>query len=165
VKAGLSTCATLLLKDISNCTALIYVGLASVGKTTVAEMFTDDAITKTKPLCYVSDSFTPAAFVSHAGNVNKADLEKQDLLPRTKHKVLITPELSPLFRAGKKDELMLRFTVLTRVLDGGGLQTDSGNHGSRRYRGDYVFAWLGCTTPFEEQTWQVMASLGSRLFL
>jgi len=164
VEAGLSTCATLLLHDIANCTALIFVGVASAGKTTVAEMFADEAVTITTPLCYVSDHFTPASFVSHAAKVKKEDLEKQDLLPRIKHKVLITPELAPLFRAGKKDELVQRFSILTRVLDGHGLQTDSGTHGSRGYRGDYLFAWLGGTTPFEEQIWHVMAQLGSRLF-
>jgi hypothetical protein len=86
-----------------------------------------------------------------------------DLLPRIKHKVLITPEMAPVFR-GKEDELAKRFAILTRVLDGQGLQTDSGTHGQRGYRGDYLFAWLGCTTPFEDKVWRVMAQLGSRLF-
>ena len=27
-----------------------------------------------------------------------------------------------------------------------------------------MFAWMGCTTPFDEKVWQVMAQLGSRLF-
>jgi hypothetical protein len=76
---------------------------------------------------------------------------------------LITPEMAPVFR-GKEDELAKRFAILTRVLDGQGLQTDSGTHGQRGYRGDYLFAWLGCTTPFEDKVWRVMAQLGSRLF-
>ena len=50
------------------------------------------------------------------------------------------------------------------MLDGHGLQTDSGTHGRRGYRGDYLFAWIGCTTPFDGKVWRVMAQLGSRLF-
>jgi hypothetical protein len=114
-------------------------------------------------LTYVSDNFTPAAFVSHAANVARKELDAIDLLPRIRHKVLITPEMAPVFR-GKEDELAKRFAILTRVLDGQGLQTDSGTHGQRGYRGDYLFAWLGCTTPFEDRVWRVMAQLGSRLF-
>ena len=76
---------------------------------------------------------------------------------------MITPELAPIFR-GKEDELAQRFSIITRVLDGQGLQTDSGAHGRRGHRGDYLFAWLGCTTPLEDRVWKVMAQLGSRLF-
>jgi hypothetical protein len=39
VDVGLSTCATLLLKDNVNCTAVVYVGSPSCGKTTVVPMF------------------------------------------------------------------------------------------------------------------------------
>ena len=59
---------------------------------------------------------------------------------------------------------MRQFAVLTRVLDGHGLKTDSGNHGQRGYAGDYLFSCLGCTTPFDEKVWDTMAQLGSRLF-
>jgi hypothetical protein len=157
VDLGLSVCATLLLADNANPVAVIYVGGPSSSKTTVADMFADH------PLTYVSDNFTPAAFVSHAASVSRGELANVDLLPRIKHKVLITPEMAPVFR-GKEDELAKRFAILTRILDGQGLQTDSGTHGQRGYRGDYLFAWLGCTTPFEDKVWRVMAQLGSRLF-
>src|SRR5262249_58021796 len=117
----------------SNPVAVIYVGGPSSSKTTVADLFADHAI------AYVSDNFTPAAFVSHAANRTTKDLGKVDLLPRIKHKVLVTPELAPIFR-GKEDELAQRFAIITRVLDGQGLMTDSGTHGRRGYRGDYRFA-------------------------
>jgi hypothetical protein len=115
------------------------------------------------PISYLSDNFTPASFVSHAASVKRLALKKVDLLPRIQHKVLVTPELAPIFR-GKEDDLTQRFAIITRVLDGQGLQTDSGTHGQRGYRGDYLFAWIGCTTPLEEKVWKVMAQLGSRLF-
>lgn len=162
IEAGLSTSATLLLKDSVNPVALIYVGPPSAGKTTVVSMF-EGATFKGQDLCYRSDKFTTASFVSQSAKVTQEDLEKVDLLPRIKHKVLLTPELSTIFR-GKEDELAERFSTLTRVLDGQGYTTDSGTHGQRGYTGDYLFAWLGATTPFDYSVWKVMAQLGSRMF-
>ncbi|MFQ5961139.1 MAG: hypothetical protein ACE5MG_07065 [Candidatus Methylomirabilales bacterium] len=75
VDLGLSTCATLLLADNCNPVAVIYVGGASTSKTTVADLFADHDLT------YLSDNFTPAAFVSHAANVSPKALDKVDLLP------------------------------------------------------------------------------------
>ncbi len=109
VDLGLSVCATLLLKDNANPVALIYLGGPSSGKTTVAN------IIARHPICYVSDKFTTAAFVSQSANVKAKDLSKVDLLPRIKHKVLVTPELAPIFR-GKEDELVTRFSIITRVM-------------------------------------------------
>jgi len=60
VDVGLATCATLFLADNTNPVALIYEGPPASSKTTVADMFAGH------PLCYRSDNFTPAAFVSHA---------------------------------------------------------------------------------------------------
>ncbi|MBA5868017.1 MAG: hypothetical protein GDA67_15090 [Nitrospira sp. CR1.3] len=161
-EAGLSTAATLLLADNSNPVALIYVGPPSAGKTTVVSMF-DGATSDGKPLCYRSDKFTTAAFVSQSAKVSREELANVDLLPRIRHKVLLTPELSTTFR-GKQDELAERFSTLTRILDGQGYTTDSGTHGKRGYTGDYLFAWLGATTPFDPIVWKVMAQLGSRMF-
>lgn len=168
VDLGLATAATLLLQDNVDPVAVIYVGGPSSGKTTVADMFADADVTvkdgeASHPLVYLSDNFTPAAFVSHAANVTRKKLLRVDLLPRIKHKLMVTPELAPIFR-GKEADLTTRFSILTRILDGDGLMTDSGTHGQRGYRGDYMFAWLGCTTPFETVVWRVMAQLGSRLF-
>lgn len=162
VEAGLSTCATLLLSDSANPVALIYVGPPSAGKTTVVSMF-EGATVNGQDICYRSDKFTTASFVSQAAQVPGQDLSKVDLLPRIKHKVLLTPELSTTFR-GKQEELAGRFSTLTRILDGQGYTTDSGTHGKRGYTGDYLFAWLGATTPFDPIVWKVMAQLGSRMF-
>jgi hypothetical protein len=137
-------------------------------------MFADAAVTVTgkneqglgeaHPLVYVTDNFTPASFVSQAANVKTEKLPKVDLLPRIRHKLLVTPELAPIFH-GKEADLTRTFAILTRVLDGDGLRTDSGTYGSRGYRGDYLFAWLGCTTPFDAIVWRVMAHCGKAAVL
>jgi hypothetical protein len=62
VEAGLSACATLFLADLANPTALVFVGPAGAGKTTVASMF-EDAVINGDSLVYRSDQFTPASFV------------------------------------------------------------------------------------------------------
>lgn len=168
VNLCLSTCATLLLAENVNPTAVVLVGGPSAGKTTVANMFEGALVRvggrqKLVPLVYRSDKFTPASFVSHAVNRTTRDLAKVDLLPRIKNRVLLTPELAPIFR-GKEDELTNAFSVITRILDGQGYETDSGTHGHRGYSGRHVFAWIGCTTPFDDRVWRVMSQLGSRLF-
>src|SRR5262249_16803382 len=111
---------------------------------------------------YRSDKFTPRAFVSHVANVSRKELAKIDLLPRIKHRVLITPELAPTFRQ-RQDDLRETFAILTAVLDGRGYTSDSGTQGRRGYTGDYLFGWLGATTPLPADVWDVMAQLGSRL--
>lgn len=156
-KACLSTVQQLSLKNMNGCPTLILTGNPSDEKTTVDSFFYGHSI------AYNSDEFSPRAFVSHATNVKNDDLEKIDLLPRIKNKVLITPELAPLFRA-PRDKLIENFAMLTRVLDGEGLNRDSGTHGHRGYSGDFKFAWLGATTPIKDSVWKIMGNIGNRLF-
>jgi hypothetical protein len=88
-------------------------------------------------------------------------LAEVDLLPRIRHKVFLVPELAPLFGL-RNEDLLESFSILTRVLDGQGLSTDSGVHGRRGHTGDYLFAWIGCTTPIPHNVWKTMGKLGSR---
>ena len=165
---GLAVSASLLLRDNRNPVAVIYVGGPASSKTTAADMFADELTMVADegvqhPLFYLSDSFTAAAFVSQASNVPADKLAKVDLLPKIQHKVLVTPELAPTFRGkddeGKDDELVKIFKIITRVLEGQGLMTDGGVQGRRGYRGDYLFAWIGCTTPFDQNVY--MATHGT----
>lgn len=156
-KACLSACATLCLKNLNGCPSLNLVGNPSGEKTTVLSFFYGQDKT------YISDDFTPRAFVSHSANVKGNELKKVDLLPKVKDNILITPELAPLFEA-PKDKLIDNFSMLTRVLDGEGLNRDSGTHGHRGYSGDYKFIWLGATTPLKASVWNVMGKIGNRLF-
>ena len=155
--ACLSIYLTLSLKSLNGCPSLTLVGSPSDNKTTIASFFYG------APLSYISDDFTPRSFVSHATNVAVEELEGVDLLPKLKNKVLITPELAPLFE-GTRDKLLENFPTLTRVLDGEGLNRDTGAHGHRGYSGDYKFVWIGCTTPLRSAVWSLMGKIGNRLF-
>lgn len=157
-EVGLSIIAQILIKDVTNPFALVLVDVPSSGKTITINFFQgiDD-------LTYASDKFTPAAFVSNANNVKKKDLPKIDLLPRLQYKMLLLRDLSTLF-AKREEDLTDLLGLLTRVLDGEGLNTDSGVHGQRQYVGEYLFMILAGSTPIRPRIWNMMGSLGSRLF-
>lgn len=155
--ACLATTATMCLKNLNGCPSLNLIGNPSGEKTTILSFFYGQEHT------YLSDDFTPRAFVSHSANVKKEDLESVDLLPKLKNKILITPELAPLFEA-PKEKLIDNFATLTRVLDGEGLNRDSGVHGHRGYPGEYKFAWIGASTPLRHSVWNIMGKIGNRLF-
>jgi hypothetical protein len=155
--AVLATPAAMLPDDVVNPPTLIVEGASAGGKTTVL-----DFVDGTPYLAYRTDKFTPKAFVTHAVNVGGEHLSEIDLLPRIRFRAMITGELSPLFR-GREENLTDNFSMLTSVLDGRGLSTDSGSRGRRGYQGDYLFAWLGATTPLPSKTWRIMQQLGARL--
>jgi hypothetical protein len=115
-------------------------------------------------LAYSTDNFTAASFVSHASNVKKEKLKDIDLLPRIRHKIMIVRDLASFFSA-KDEELRKALGFLTRVLDGEGLQNDSGVHGQRGYKGDYVFMLLAASTPIQERAFRLMGCMGARLLL
>jgi DNA-binding transcriptional MerR regulator len=155
-EACASTVAVLLIKDTQPL-ALVLQGAPSGGKTTTLDFF------KGFPFSHSTDKFTPRAFVSHVAQKSEAELKKIDLLPRLKGRVLITPDLTTLFGT-KADELKETFSILTRVLDGRGLTIDSGVYGARGYDGDYMFTWIGATTPIPHSVWDLFGNLGARMY-
>jgi len=157
-EVGASVIAQLRIADIKNPCALIFVDVPSSGKTITLNFFSG-----LKSLVYTSDNFTPASFVSHAANVKKEKLAEIDLLPRIKDKVLIIRELATIFGA-REEDLLKNFGILTRVLDGEGLETDSGVHGKRGYGEDINFMLLGASTPIQPRVWKLMGNFGGRLF-
>jgi hypothetical protein len=154
----LSVMAQLLLNDVSNPFALALVDVPASGKTITLNFF--DGATE---LTYTSDNFTPASLVTHASNVKREDLDKIDLLPRIRYRTLIVRDLAPIFGAND-DDLIKSLGILTRVLDGEGLETDSGVHGKRGYKGDYLFMLLAGTPPIAPRVFKAMGNFGSRLF-
>jgi hypothetical protein len=149
--------AQMSIEGVTQVFTLIMMGNPSSYKSTVLEVMA------ALPECYTSDSFTPRSFVSHSANSKKKDLEKIDLLPRIRHKTLITPELAPLF-SGNPDQLVEYFGMLTRILDGRGFQSDSGVHGSRGYLGDYSFTWLGAVVDIPHRVWKLLGNLGPKIY-
>lgn len=156
-EAGLSIFAQLLIKDITNPFALIYVDMPSSGKTIALNFFST-----IKELVYTTDDFTPASLVSQAANRSTKDLEKNDLLPRLQYKTLIIRDTAPMF-AKKDEEAQAMLGIMTRVLDGEGYENNGGVHGKRGYTGDYLFMLLAASTPIRPRIWSIMGSLGSRL--
>ncbi len=157
-EVAISVVAQILITEITNPFALVLVDVPSSGKTITINFF--DGI---EGISYATDKFTPASFVSNASNVKKEALPEVDLLPRIRYKVLLIRDLATLF-SKNEDSLNEALGLLTRVLDGEGLSTDSGVHGQRQYSGDYLFMMLAASTPIQPRVWKVMGSIGSRLF-
>ncbi|NCA93642.1 MAG: hypothetical protein EOM84_00525 [Sphingobacteriia bacterium] len=96
-EAGLSVIAQLLIEDIKNPFALVFVDVPSSGKTIALNFFSG-----LNKLIYTTDNFTPASFVSHSANTKKEDLLKNDMLPQIRYRTLIIRDLAPIF--AKRDE-------------------------------------------------------------
>lgn len=154
----LSVVAQLLIHDVRNPFALVLVDSAASGKTITLNFF--DGI---QEFTYSSDNFTPASLVSQAAHKKTKDLSNIDMLPRIRWKTLIVREMATIF-SEKEDDLRHKLGILTRVLDGEGITVDSGVHGQRGYQGDYLFMFLGASTPLPIRVWKVMGDFGHRLF-
>ena len=154
----LSIITQLLINDVTNPFALVLVDVPSAGKTITINFFAG-----IKDLTYPTDKFTAASFVSNATNVKKEQLKDIDLLPRIRYMLFLIRDLAPLF-GERDDDLLKSLGILTRVLDGEGLQTDSGIHGQREYVGDYLFMLVAGSTPIQPRVWKTMGNLGARLF-
>jgi hypothetical protein len=112
---------------------------------------------------YYSDKFTARAFVSHSATVAKEKLAEIDMLPQIKDKILLIPELSALF-TGKDDDVREQFGIITRVLDGEGLETNSGVHGKRGYYGKYMFTWLGAAVDIPNSVYKFLSTIGFKIY-
>jgi hypothetical protein len=166
VRAMLAVFCSMALAERTRPLSVIFESGSGNGKTAVVQMaFPEpgcDPCGGLNTYVYRSDKFTPKAFVSHAANVKRNELEKVDMLPRLRSKVLLTKELAPIFR-GREEELKETFSTLIAVLDGKGYTSDSGTHGRRGYSESILFNWIGATTPLPPATHRLMSQLGTRL--
>ena len=106
-EAIISTVCTLFLKDNENPIGLIIIGASSGSKTTILNMFRK----LPKAMTHVSDKFTPASFLTQACNIKKEELENIDLIRKLPNRVLLVPDLAPMF--GKKEvELKDNLSIL-----------------------------------------------------
>ncbi len=154
----LSALCQLLIKDITNPFALVLVDVPSSGKTITVNFL--DGI---EGLTYASDKFTPASFVSNAANVPKDKLAEVDLLPRIRNKAFLIRDMATIF-SKREEDLSECIGIMTRVLDGEGIKTDSGVHGERGYKGENLFMLIAASTPLQPHVWRTMGSFGARLF-
>jgi hypothetical protein len=146
--------------NIKNCTlpfAGILLGPPSSLKTVIVELF------KRWKNVYYTDSFTARTFVTHYSGIKEEQLKKIDMLPKIKDRLFLCSELSPTFMK-KEDELNEIIAILTRILDGQGLWSDSGSCGQRGYEGEYMFTWVGCAVDIPYRAHKLMASIGPKLY-
>jgi hypothetical protein len=115
------------------------------------------------PYVYYTRKFTAKAFVSHNTAIASEDLKKIDMLPKIRFKMLLTPELVPIFSASE-DDLLENIGIITSILDGRGYTSDSGAHGQRGYFGNYMFVWVGATVDIPYRVHKLLSSLGPKLY-
>lgn len=184
VETLLASSATLLLKDVVPSLALFVVGRGGCGKTTAVEMFSQAPLTgndKQNELVRLlaeqenlldaqtwflpRDRFTASSILSMHSDprTKKKELEDRALFRVAKHHVIVTAELSRVFTGGNNEERGTLFSIIQQWLDGRGVLIDSGTHGVLGEKGDFSFVWIGATTPFQLETWKMMAALGPRL--
>lgn len=161
VEVGIANFSTLLLKNNSNCSAIVIEGDSSCGKNTALKMFYPSK--DTAHLLYRSDDFTPKCFVSHHANKSEKERQKADMLPKLSRKMLVYSDLQTTFSKREEDQTE-SLGMLGKVLDGEGLTRDTGTCGQRGYVDDnYIFASLFATTPIGWKTWEIMSRCGTRL--
>jgi len=134
----------------------VLVAAPSSLKTMVIQLF------RKYPSTFYTDSFTSSSLVSHNASLSEEQLQKIDMLPKMKNKLVLTPELAPLI-TGNEDELQKVLGIITRVLDGHGLETDTGAHGHRKYI-NIMFVWLGAIVEIPPRVWKVLGSLGHKIY-
>ena len=155
---ALSIKSILHIADVTEPFAGILMAPASSLKTVTIDLF------RKYWRAYFTHNFTPKSWVSHNTSLSDEILtEKVDLLPRTKDRYLLTPELAPTF-AAKEEELKQNLALLSAVLDGKGLFTNSGGFGRRGYEGEYNFMWLGAVVDIPRHVYPLMGNVGPKLY-
>jgi hypothetical protein len=113
-------------------------------------------------VCY-KDKISPKSWVTHAASDNKGDLDAIDLIREMKDKMLIIPELAPIFM--QDEEILLdTLSTLTRLADGNGLLTHSGLHGTRGVDGALMFTMLGAIVHVPLKVYKVLSNLGPKIY-
>lgn len=144
----------MLFTKVTDCPIIIGTGVASSGKSTIAETF--------EGIDFVNSygKVTPNAWISHNADAEKGEY---DLLPRIKQRVMMATEISTWFTGDNVEEYM---RVLAAVADGNGDSKTTGAHGTTRYEadypGEYRFGLIGATVYPSKRAWIEMGHAGSR---
>ena len=157
-EACLSAVCTLFLKDNKNPLGLVIIGHSAGSKSTILNMF------KNLPngLTHHTDKFTPASFLTQATNVAKDKLQEIDLIRKLPNRVLLVPDLAPMF-GRKEQDVRESLSILTRVMDGDGLSNDGGVQGHREFNEECVFVLLGAVVKITPAIWRIVSEMGTRL--
>jgi hypothetical protein len=134
----------------------VLIAAPSSMKTMIIQLF------RKYPHTFYTDNFTPSSLISHISTKTEAELQKVDMIPKMKDKVVLTPELAPIFTS-KEDDMQKVMGIATRLLDGHGLENDSGAHGHRKY-GDTMFVWLGAAVEIPPRVWKILGTLGHKIY-
>ena len=94
--------------------------------------------------------------------LTKEQLKEVDMIPKMKNKLVLTPELAPLFTA-KDEDLQKILGIITRLVDGDGLESDSGAHGHRGYP-PTMFSWIGAIVEIPPKVWKILSQLGFKIY-
>lgn len=157
VEALLANALVLVFENINNAPMLFIEGASGSGKTTAIRMMEPS---HRDELLVRMDSLRSASFVSHSTD---QDVEgTNDVLPMVKHRLLSVRELSKLF-SGDPEKITEFWSELAGVGDGDGNMRATGAQGRRGYRGDYMFAFQGATTPLGPVAWNAMGTIGGRV--
>ncbi len=159
LKFALAVKSILNIRDCTLPFSGIILGPPSSLKSVAVELFRNWA---NRYVIYL-DKFNPKSLVSHSANIKKEELKKVDLLPEIRNKVLLTPELAPMFFQ-REEDLTDSLTILTRVLDGHGWESHSGVHGKRGYTGVYMFTQLGAAVEVPYRVRKIFSQLGPRFY-
>lgn len=115
------------------------------------------------PHTFTTDEFTPSAFVSHNSGLSEEQLQQIDMLPKMVDSLCIFPELAPLFTA-KDEDLQRVFGKILRILDGKGLQSDSGEQGHRGYSEEMMFTIFGAAVEIQYRVYRMFGNLGQKIY-
>lgn len=149
--------STLYIQDITLPFIGIILGPPSSVKTLTIELFRNCENT------FYTDNFSAKSFVSHNTTIARDKLEECDLLPKIKHKLFLTPELSPTF-SKRYEDLTEVMGIITRIADGHGYESDTGAQGHRGYSGEYMFTWVGAAVDVPQKVHRLLGTLGPKLY-
>jgi hypothetical protein len=112
---------------------------------------------------FFTDDFNPRAMVSHIASLPPGMKEgDQHMLNKMKNKFVLAPELAPLF-AKREDELRVILSLMTRVADGQGIETDSGL-GHKGVTGKVQFVMGGAAVEFPPRVYAMLSNFGPKLY-
>jgi hypothetical protein len=145
------------IEDVTLPLIVIIQGNPATWKTLGLEM-----LRRWPDVCF-KDKISPKSWVTHAAADNKNDLDAIDLIREMKDKMLLIPELAPIFM--QKEEILFdTLSTLTRLADGNGLRTHSGLHGTRGVDAALMFTLLGAIVHVPPKVYKILSNLGPKIY-